>query len=171
MQFVPLLFSISILLVNCAAFPGKTRSEVTENSLFILPVKFHFTGFSFFEGERQAIEQKILDSGYKEDKNSHTLLEVILEEQTPDYPYPKLHFANLFLSLFSATIIPYHIVTNHRLVYRFREDGKIVNEIEHRLTLHQYRGILVLLISPFYWPSTVFRENILTTWKREGEVL
>jgi hypothetical protein len=162
-------FSLAFFsLIGCAAFRDDTKVISTEGAIKPASIRLVFTGFSFYENEKEALRKAILDSGFRESDDSTLLLEIILEEQKPDYPNRKLHFANLLASFFTATIFPYHIITDHRILYRLKEKGVFLGEYENRMRLHQYRGILVMFLSPFYWPSTKFRENTLATWKQVG---
>ncbi|WP_411821563.1 hypothetical protein [Leptospira sp. 'Mane'] len=129
-------------------------------------VRIQFTGFGFYEKEKQMLRESILESGYKEEINADLLLEIKLEEVEHHYEKTNLHRLNFVFSLVSATIIPYQIYTDHKITYRYAKE-KVIKESEYGLRLSQYRGILVLLISPFYWPSSGFYQSIDETWTRE----
>ncbi|PJZ56850.1 hypothetical protein [Leptospira barantonii] len=152
-----------ILCFNfCAGFTNPP--EVIQNAhSFSKGKKFRleFTGFTLYNAEMLHIKKNLLEKGISEDEQSEELLEVILEEQEPFYSYNKLHVLNFFASLLTFGVIPYYNKTEHTIVYRLSEKGKRPKETVHHLVLDQWRGFLILPLSPFYWPSSSFEKTLL----------
>lgn len=155
-----------ILFSNCAGFRGKTKTINESEKLSIVPLKIQYTGFRFFEKEKEVLHQKIISSGFQEEPLSKFLLEIILEEKPSFKKNQIFQFSNFLITFFSGSIIPYHITTTHRIKFRIREEGKNISEWEFETNLHQYRGILMIFLSPFYWPSKEFRGILLETWSK-----
>ncbi|TGN06909.1 hypothetical protein [Leptospira ilyithenensis] len=165
-------FRIAFLIANtlflsCAGFSNPVISTTRSDSFFVPSlVRLHFTGFGFYEKERLKLRETILKSGYKEDPDADLLLEVKLEEVGHHYKDINLHRLNFVMTLITASLIPYQIYTNHKITYRYAKE-KVIKESEYLVRLSQYRGILILFLSPFYWPSEAFYQNIEETWKLE----
>lgn len=156
------------MFLGCAGFSNPVRQATPPDSSFPpTPVRLHFTGFGFYEKEKLKLRETILQSGYTEDPNADSLLEVKLEEIEHYYENINLHRLNFVLSLVSVSLIPYRIDTDHKITYRYAKE-KVIKESEYQLHLSQYRGILILFLSPFYWPSRAFYQNIEETWKQES---
>lgn len=158
-------------LVNCAGiynepvFINKQKTNSISKN-----IRLEFTGFYFYEKELNLLKTEILNSGLREDSNSPVLLEVILEEKEVTYKYSFLHSINLIASLFTAGIIPYYTITKHKITYRFSEGKKELNNTRLELELDQLRGLSLLPITPFFWPSSAFDKSILDSWKKQGEI-
>ncbi|TGN00557.1 hypothetical protein [Leptospira yasudae] len=148
----------------CAGFTNPT--EIVQNGNATpkdKKVRFEFTGFSLYNSEMLHIKKNLLEKGFQEDETADLLLEIILEEQKPFYSYRTIHVLNFFASLFTLGIVPYYNRTEHRIIYRISEKSKQPKESVHHLTLDQWRGILVLPLSPFFWPSSSFEKNLLNS--------
>ncbi|MDZ4725443.1 MAG: hypothetical protein SH817_04760 [Leptospira sp.] len=152
---------ISILSFHCIAFKGNTKEDIEIKKLNLKKINLVFTGFHYYLEQQTLIESKLLSNGYVLDKESNLLIEIILEDISPIYSYPKLHFLNLIGSILTATMLPYHNISNHKLKVRIRDLGEIVYENNRIISLHQYRGILLIPLTPFYWPSFVFNDSLL----------
>ena len=104
-----------LLFFQCAGFynkPEKLENTVQKN--FSTSVRIEFTGFGFYEKELNLLKAEILRSGFKENKNSPLLLEILLEEKEVTYNYKFLHVLNMVTSIFSASLIPYYTITQHK---------------------------------------------------------
>ncbi|XDD50551.1 hypothetical protein AB3N59_01715 [Leptospira sp. WS92.C1] len=126
-------------------------------------LRFEFTGFGFYNSEIALIRKKILEKGYSEDDQSNVLLEIILEEQEHKYFHRGLHALNFILSLFTLGIFPYHVRTEHKITYRIFEKMKSPEETSHKLVLDQWRGILLIPFTPFFWPSSAFEKSLINS--------
>ncbi len=157
----------NILFLRCAGFSNPViLVNPSDSSFSPSHVRLQFTGFGFYEKEKLKLRELILKSGYKEDSDADLLLEVKLEEVRHLYKNTNLHRLNFVMTLITASLIPYQIYTDHKITYRYAKE-KVIKESEYQLRLSQYRGILLLFLSPFYWPSRAFYQNIEETWKQE----
>ena len=152
---------ISILSFHCIAFKGNTKEDIEIKKLNLKKINLVFTGFHYYLEQQTHIESKLLSNGYVLDKESNFLMEIILEEISPIYSYPKIHFLNLIGSILTGTIIPYHNISNHKMTVRIRDLGELAYEHTQIISLHQYRGVLLIPLTPFYWPSSVFNDSLL----------
>ena len=165
------LIGFLFIPLNCAGiynepiFMNKQRNNSISKN-----IRLEFTGFYFYEKELNLLKRDILNSGLREDSNSPVLLEVILEEKEVTYKYSFLHSVNFIASLFTAGIIPYYTITKHQITYRFSEGKKELNNTKLELELDQLRGLSLLPITPFFWPSSAFDKSILDSWKKQGEI-
>lgn len=158
-------------LVNCAGIYNEpVFINKPSNQSISKNIRLEFTGFYFYEKELNLLKTEILNSGLREDSSSPVLLEVILEEKEVTYKYSFLHFVNSIASLFTAGIIPYYTITKHQITYRFSEGKKELNNTKLELELDQLRGLSLLPITPFFWPSSAFDKSILDSWKKQGEI-
>jgi hypothetical protein len=145
---------------RCAGFYNEPVSFETQNSSS-MPFEFrlHFTGFAFYQNEIEIIKTELFKKGFAENKSSPILLEVILEEKEVLYRYRVLHFVNFLASLISGSIIPYYTLTEHRLSFRVSEKDKELSFQSKILQLDQLRGISILPLTYFYWPSKAFEKS------------
>ena len=157
-------------LINCAGiynepvFINKQKTNSIQKN-----IRLEFTGFYFYEKELNLLKSEILNSGFTNNQSSPFLLEVILEEKEYSYKYKSLHFVNLIASLFTAGIIPYYTITKHEITYRVSEGKKEIGSSKLVLELDQLRGLSLLPITPFFWPSSAFDKSILDSWKLQGD--
>ncbi|TGK32708.1 hypothetical protein EHQ12_12265 [Leptospira gomenensis] len=150
------------LLFGCAAFVNSP--ETREKSGSIPPkgkFRIEFTGFEYYKNEMQLLRIGLWKKGYEEDPRSDSVLEIVLEELQPEYAYPMIHRLNFFLTLFTLGIAPYHVRSDHRIVYRFFTENGILHESIYDLSLDQWRGWLTIPIMPVFWPSSSFEKSVL----------
>ena len=152
--------SLLFFFAGCAGFYNQPVTVEMQNSS-LLPQEFRlqFTGFVFYQSELEIIKAELLNKGFAENKSSPILLEVILEEKEVLYRYGTLHFANFLASLISGSIIPYYTLTEHKLRFRISENEKELNLHTKILQLDQLRGISILPLTFFYWPSKAFEKS------------
>ena len=166
---LPLL--IIFFLFQCAGFYNRPLLlENLNTNLESKIVHMEFTGFEFYEKEKNILKEEIFKSGYKESPNSEILLETILEEKNVFYKYPTLHGANFICSFFTLGIIPYYTITEHQITYRFSENGRISTGSTQILKLEQLRGLLILPFSYYYWPSVAFDKSIIDSWETQDSL-
>ena len=168
---IALLPILILLFFQCAGFynkPEKLENTVQKN--FSTSVRIEFTGFGFYEKELNLLKAEILKSGFKENNNSPLLLEILLEEKEVTYNYKFLHVLNMVTSIFSASLIPYYTITQHKITYRFSENNKSLGSYSLILKLDQLRGLSVLPLTYFFWPSSAFDQSILDSWSK-GELV
>ncbi|MCB1179760.1 MAG: hypothetical protein KDK36_19440 [Leptospiraceae bacterium] len=185
------LLIIILSLINCAAFYSKPvlKERINNNACIGKfskwkevykgckidyynlenKLRIEFTGFKFYKKEKELLIGEIIKSKIKIDKNSPVVLEIILEEKDPEYTYLSLHVINIFATLFSLGLIPIYTITEHSITYRFVKGDEILGEEIRELKLNQFRGWLILPLSPFYWPSREFEKSILQSWKNLEE--
>ncbi|MBM9500012.1 hypothetical protein JWG44_07080 [Leptospira sp. 201903071] len=138
--------------------------EIIRDSISIpkgKPLRLEFTGFTYYAAEMNHIKKNLQEKGYQENEKSEVLLEIILQEKEAEYEYRGLHFLNLITSLLTLGIFPYHIRSEHILMYRVSESGKPSKESVHELLLDQWRGWILIPFSPFYWPSSSFEKSLI----------
>ncbi len=161
-------FKLATLLffVHCAGIYNKP-TVIENKSIPVISknIRFEFTGFYFYDKELQLLKKEILHSGFVETPHSPLLLEVILEEKEVSYKYGLLHAVNFVASLFTVGIIPYYTITQHKITYRFSENAKISGSSTQILELDQLRGLSILPVTYFFWPSNAFDKSILDSWK------
>lgn len=168
MNKVRIFFKLATFLfyLHCAGIYNKpTPIENKSIPAISKNIRFEFTGFYFYKKELQLLKKEILQSGFAETPNSPLLLEVILEEKEVSYKYEFLHAANFVASLFTVGIIPYYTITQHKITYRFSENAKISGSSTQILELDQLRGLSMLPVTYFFWPSNAFDKSILDSWK------
>ncbi len=163
-----LIYVLSMsLFISCVGYPGKVSRTERLSGFNQKSVDVVFTGFSKYHTESKLIAEALEDLGYRFDASASLLLEVILEEEDAKYKYNFLHFVNLVTSIVSLTTIPYHVQTEHKLTFRFRNKGIIQGEIELKTVFHQWRGVLFIPITFFFWPSSEFEQYLLSSVKSE----
>ncbi|EQA43502.1 hypothetical protein LEP1GSC050_1724 [Leptospira broomii serovar Hurstbridge str. 5399] len=153
---------------SCIGFqsdPTVAKSPAAGN--MIRNARLEFTGFTHYDSEKELLLNEIVLSGIRSDDLSKNTIEIILEEKPPIYKSPGLHFNNLIFSVLSLSLIPYHTNTHHRISYRIYSEHSLISESEYRLELSQFRGLLVIFLSPFFWPSTAFDKSIKESWRME----
>jgi len=123
-------------------------------------VSIHWLGFHKYLEEQNIIEKQLQTQEIRIDKKSSIVMEIILEEKKVIYPSSSLHGLNFLATVFSGSLMPYYTKTNHNLIIRFRNESGVVYQSVQELTLHQWRGILLIPAMPFFWPSTIFQKNI-----------
>jgi outer membrane receptor for Fe3+-dicitrate len=160
-----------IFFLNCAGIYNKPIL-IEKKSIPVISknIRFEFTGFYFYNKELQLLKKEILQTGFVETPNSPLLLEVLLEEKEVDYKHELLHAGNFVVSLFTVGIIPYYTITQHKITYRFSENAKLLGSSTQILELDQLRGLSMLPITYFFWPSTAFDKSILDSWKIHEEI-
>lgn len=157
-----------LFFLKCAGFYNEPLIlENKKPTLETQNLRIEFTGFKYYEKEKLILKEEVLKSGYKEDKNSELLLEILLEEKEVFYKYPSLHFVNFIGSLFTLGLIPYYTVTQHKITYRFSENARNTTGSTQILELDQLRGLSILPITYFFWPSKAFDKSILDSWKTQ----
>jgi|JI10StandDraft_1071094.scaffolds.fasta_scaffold159728_2 hypothetical protein len=152
--------SFFLFSLTCIGFPGIVNRD---GKIFFDKVtkgKIVYSGFTKYEEEQNEISKLILASGFKEDPKADLLLEVTLEELDAKYKRRYLHFFNLIFSIGTITLFPYHNLTEHRLTFKLRNEGIVTSELVLNTKFHQWRGLTLLPISYFYWPTTEFREYL-----------
>lgn len=169
-RFWIIIFISFVFYFNCAGFYNKPQNiENTIQKNISKPVRIEFTGFGFYEKELKLLKREILNSGVQESASSPMLLEILLEEKEVTYKYEFLHTLNMIASLLSGSIIPYYTVTQHTITYRFSENNSSLGSYSELLELDQLRGISLLPITYFFWPSSAFDKSILDSWSK-GEM-
>ena len=154
-------------LLACVGYPGKVSRSERSGGVEDKSIDIVFTGFSKYQSESKLIAESLQEMGYRFDAASPLLLEVILEEADPYYNHKILHFVNLISSLVSLTTIPYHVRTEHTLTFRFRNKGIVSGELVLRTVFHQWRGVLLIPVTYFFWPSSEFGAYLQETVKTE----
>ncbi len=171
-KFRIIFYSLLFLpILQCAGIYNKPFL-VKKQSVEPIPknIRLEFTGFYFYNKELQLLESQILQTGFVETPSSPLLLEVILEEKEVNYKYRFLHAANFVASLFTIGVIPYYTITQHKITYRFSENAKLLGSSTQILELDQLRGLSMLPVTYFFWPSTAFDKSILDSWKIHEEI-
>ncbi|HMV41257.1 MAG TPA: hypothetical protein PK079_05230 [Leptospiraceae bacterium] len=157
---------LMIHFIGCAGFYNQPQMYEKQNpNLTSKSIRLEFTGFYFYEKEKKLLKKEILESGFMEDSNSSLLLEVILEEREHTYSHRFLHFTNMVASLFTLGIIPFYTITEHSITYRYFEGKKEIAKTKQILRLDQFRGLSMLPLTFFFWPSSAFDRSILDSWK------
>ncbi|EPG75233.1 hypothetical protein LEP1GSC058_1962 [Leptospira fainei serovar Hurstbridge str. BUT 6] len=153
---------------SCVGF--RSNPEVEKNPIegtMVRSAKLEFTGFTHYDSEKELLLNEMIESGIRSDDLSENTIEIILEEKPPIYKSAGLHFNNLIFSVLTLSLIPYHTNANHRISYRIYSNQSLISESEYRLELSQYRGLLMIFLSPFFWPSVAFHGSIRESWRME----
>ena len=146
---------------QCIAFQDRKLIDQEDGHKFGKnAVSIHWLGFHKYLEEQNLIEKQLQTQEIRIDKKSSIVMEIILEEKKVIYPSSSLHGLNFLATVFSGSLIPYYTKTNHNLIIRFRNESGVFYQSVQELTLHQWRGILLIPAMPFFWPSTIFQKNI-----------
>ncbi|WCL49745.1 hypothetical protein [Leptospira sp. GIMC2001] len=152
------LISLCFSFMSCIAYsnPELINLKISTPSIQ-RPFQIDWIGFAKYPKEKELLKQTFVEMGITESKQSIEILEIMLEEREVFYDYPALHFGNFVLSFISGTAIPFHTITEHSVSIRVRGLNGIKFESESVLVLNQWRGILLVPLTPFFWPSLEFK--------------
>lgn len=172
-MYFRLAFLFFILnIISCAAISHRVLTSDRGSAPFRNEsVQFVFTGFYRYEKERESILQKLAQQGFTEANTSDKVVEIILQKKETEYPSDLLHSLNWFLTFFTAGMFPYQIQSENTITFRYTEKNRLLREITYNLRMDQYRGILIIPFTPFFWPNDVFRKQIQETINLETNSL
>ncbi|GBF50101.1 hypothetical protein LPTSP4_16250 [Leptospira ryugenii] len=163
------LIICSIHTFHCAAFPVHSVQKGV-NPPFpneFLKANLIFTGFHRFEREELKIRNELKKIGFSEDKISDTTIEFRLERNYPIYRYLWLHRMHAVLTVLSGGLLPYYTYADQRLKIQYWKDKELRKESRYDLSLHQWRGTLVLLVTIPYFPDQTFSDLFESSLQEE----
>lgn len=158
MKFNQILSIFLILWAQaCSSFrntPQMIRKQPVRET--VDSVRLHMVGWNFYGQHGDSMRKSILASGLRQDKESKYLLEVRLIEK--ERLYLDYHFFNVLAFIYTAGLIPIYDGINHRLEFRLYKEQKRLSICSLQLVNHQLTGIILLPLTPFFYPSSQQRE-------------
>ncbi|MEM7180165.1 MAG: hypothetical protein AAF518_04590 [Spirochaetota bacterium] len=118
--------------------------------------RIDFIGWEYYEKHKQALKRHIARSGLVTQDASPFLLEIRLVEK--ERYHLDYRFWNIIAFIYTSGLIPLYDGINHRLEFRLYKGVREEAICTYRLSNDQFSGILLLPLTPFFYPSSQQRD-------------